>query len=250
MSVIFTCGNCSEQLAADAELVGMEVRCSECGSVSIVPGRSRGRVAAPEPDESYSSDEPPRRKRSRSSPLLRVVLILLGLLALVVCGAGIAALRWNDRPWQTVHPKPGGFRVDVPERLQKTEEDRQGPGFNGPTTIRTTRYRKMLIKVPIEVYEVSVTELPMPLPAESVGPFLDVVGNGIVQQSNMKVVRKSNGTMGGETARVWELERNGQRGVLKLTTKGTRVYSQTTAGRDFDLSHPKVNRFFESFTFE
>ena len=56
MAIAFACSGCGEILAAEAEFAGSQVRCSECGVVTVVPVKSKPKPPA-EPED-YGEERP------------------------------------------------------------------------------------------------------------------------------------------------------------------------------------------------
>ena len=250
MAITFACSGCGEILAAEAEFAGSQVRCSECNIVTIVPAIAKAKSSA-EPDD-FGEERPRRRSRTKNTrPMWVYVLLGLGVIfAITACTCGIVVNNFNNPRWDAAKPNTDGVTVDVPKRLKRTETVRREPGLGALTTVRSTKWTRTMIGQPLEVYELASSDIPAEMPEESVGPFLDVIGNAMVQSDKMRVVSKTKGTMGGQPSRIWVLEKNGSKGTIQMTTKGKTIYILMVAGPDFAPDSPKVRHFFDSFRFD
>ena len=250
MAIAFACSGCGEILAAEAEFAGSQVRCSECGVVTVVPVKSKSKPPA-EPDD-FGEERPRRRSRTKNKrPMWVYVLLGLGaIFAITACTCGFVVTNFNNPRWDAAKPNTDGVTVDVPKRLKRTEEVKREPGLGGLTTVRSTKWTRTVLNQPIEVFELASSEIPAEMPEESIGPFLDLIGNAMVQSGKMRVISKDKGTMGGQPSRIWALETNGGKGIIQMTTKGKKIYLLMAAGPDFEKNNPKVRHFFESFRFD
>lgn len=292
MAIEFVCPACGGTLQVGDDAAGRVIRCGGCMTALTVPGGD-GRAAPPNPyeidrptsppppprsapnpppDEPRRRDDPddryddrPRRRRPPPPPpdsgrgvfFWLVIIGAVMLVGVVACCGGFMLLIPGAK-WQKHESKDGGFRVEMPNKLQPDVakaakinlKDAKGKGVQSEGTVLLKRGAAQFIVFYTD--GPSEKERANKKPAESdeqvaektVQQLLDAMQDN--DQKGLPPIRKPTSSAGFDGQQVDFQARSGFY-TARVIVADTRVYVVLAGGGVTMPNDPDVRRFLDSF---